>query len=115
MNYALRFKPSRQYIESLKVGDLAVNPYGRLSKVVKITFRGDDTKGRAYVGVELENGEFSTITNSYKQGELVSTLALSAQFTSAQCDEIEAKRPEDDYLPVGINNDYEALLGQKYW
>jgi hypothetical protein len=115
MNYALRFKPSRKYVESLKVGDLAVNPYGRLSKVVKITFRGDDTNGRAYVGVELENGEFSTITNSYKQGELVRTLALSAQFTSTQCDEIEAKRPEDDYLPVGINNDYEALLGQKYW
>ena len=115
MNYALRFKPSRKYVESLKVGDLAVNPYGRLSKVVNITYRGDDIKGRAYVGVELENGEYSTITSSYKEGELVRTLALSAQFTSAQCDEIEAKRPEDDYLPVGINNDYEALLGQKYW
>ena len=121
MNYALRFKPSRKYIENLTVGDLALNPYGRLSKVVNITYRGDTIKfgrhegGKAYVGVELENGEHSTITNSYREGELVATLALSAQFTSAQCDEIEAKRPEDDHLPVGINNDYEALLGQKYW
>jgi hypothetical protein len=121
MNYALRFKPSRQYIENLKAGDLALNPYGQLSKVLKITYRGDTIQigrhegGKAYVGVELENGEYSTITSSYKEGELVRTLALSAQFTSPQCDEIEAKRPEDDYLPIGINNDYEALLGKKYW
>lgn len=121
MNYPLRFKPSRKYVESLKVGDLALNPYGQLSKVVKIAYRGDTVKigrqegGKAYVGVELENGEYSTITSSYKEGELVATIALSSQFTSDQCREIEAKRPEDDHLPLGINNDYEALLGQKYW
>jgi hypothetical protein len=121
MNYALRFKPSRYYVESLKVGDLALNPYGQLSKVVAITFRGETIKfgrhegGKAYVGVELKTGEFGTITNSYKEGELVATIPLSAQFTSAQLDEISAKRPEDDYLPIGINNDYEALLGKKYW
>ena len=121
MNYALRFKPSRKYVESLKVGDLALNPYGQLSKVVKIAYRGETVKigrqegGKAYVGVELENGEYSTITSSYKEGSLVRTLALTSQYDSAGCDSIEAKRPEDDHLPLGINNDYEALLGQKYW
>lgn len=121
MNYALRFKPSRKYVENLKVGDLAVNPYGGLSKVVKISYRGETVKtlrqegGKAFVGVELEHGENATITTSYKEGELVSTIPLSSQFTSAECDEIEAKRPEDDHLPIGINNDYEALLGKKYW
>lgn len=121
MNYALRFKPSRQYVENLKAGDLALDPYGRLSKVVKITYRGETVKtnwqegGKVFVGVELEHGENSTITTSYKEGELVRTIPLSSQFTSAECDEIEAKRPEDDYLPIGINNDYEALLGKKYW
>jgi hypothetical protein len=115
MNYALRFKPSRKYIENLKVGDLALIPYGRLSKVVKITFRGDDISGHAYVGVELEDGENSTITSSYKAGELVRTLDLTSKYDSAGCDKIESIRPEDDYLPIGINNDYEALLGKKYW
>ena len=121
MNYALRFKPSRKYVESLKVGDLALNPYGRLAKVVKITYRGETVnigrhKGRrTFVGVELENGEYSTITSSYKEGSLVRSLALTSQYDSAGCDSIEAKRPEDDHLPLGINNDYEALLGQKYW
>jgi len=121
MNYALRFKPSRQYVENLKVGDLALNPYGRLSKVVNITYRGETVKtnwqegGKAYVGVELKTSEYSTITTSYKEGELVATIPLSAQFTSAELKDIEAKRPEDDYLPIGINNDYEALLGRKFW
>jgi hypothetical protein len=120
MNYALRFKPSRQYVESLKVGDLALNRYGQLSKVVKIVSRGfiiiKQNEGRkAYVVIEFENEELNAITNSYVEGNLVFTLPLSDKHTSQEFQDIEAKRPEDDHLPLGINNDYEALLGQKYW
>jgi len=100
MNTAIKFKPSRKYVESLSEGDLALNPYGRPAKVLKITYRGDDIKGKAYVGVELENGENSTITHSFKEGELVLTLDVTRFHNSAECDQIESELAEQDGLEV---------------
>lgn len=100
MNTATQFKPSRKYVESLSEGDFALNPYGRPAKVLKITYRGDDIKGKAYVGVELENGENSTITHSFKEGELVRTLDLTRFYNSAECHKLEDGLPEQDELEV---------------
>ena len=81
--------PTLADVENLKVGDLAPNCSGKLSKVKDIRFRGRDIYGRAFVGVVLEFGENSGISESYKEDELVRTTATSNAHTSWELTAIE--------------------------
>jgi len=83
--------PTRQDVESLKVGDMALNCFGRQAEVVEISFRGTDLKGKQFVGVKLDFGPNSTITQSFKEDELVRHVGTSAKYTSHQLDVIEAE------------------------
>jgi len=83
--------PTRTDIESLKVGDMALNCFGREAEVVEVSFRGNDLNGKAYVGLKVEFGPHSTITQSYKEDELVRHVGTSAKFNSHQLDLIEAE------------------------
>jgi hypothetical protein len=83
--------PTRSDIEAMQVGDKAMNCFGRPARVVEVSFRGTDIKGKAYVGVKLNFGPNSTITQSFKEDELVRHVGTSAKFTSHQLDDIEAE------------------------
>ncbi|MGE0131935.1 MAG: hypothetical protein AB7U82_27945 [Blastocatellales bacterium] len=50
------FIPTRAQVEAVGVGDLMPNCFGTLKEVVTVRYRGDDTEGKAYVGVMLDNG-----------------------------------------------------------
>ena len=115
MNYPIRFKPTKKYVETLGVGNLALDPYGRLSKVVSVDYKGQDIHGKSYVGVSLYQGKSSTISHSFKEGELVLTTALTARYNNQECLDIGAQRKEDDHLPLGVNNNYVELFGKVFW
>jgi hypothetical protein len=83
--------PTREQVQSLKVGDLALDCYGHWSKVTSIFAQKDDVNGRAYVCFYTDQGEGSNISGSYKEGELLRTVPLSFAYTSAQLDVIERR------------------------
>lgn len=83
--------PTREEIDNLQVGDLAIDCFGKMSRVVRIAFRGTDLNGRAYVGYNTDLGPGSTISQSIKEGELVRTLATSRDHTSTALDAIERR------------------------
>jgi hypothetical protein len=66
---AIYLVPSRKLISSLRVGDLALNCYGRYAKVVEITCCKEDIKGKLFVCYYTENGEGSSISMSMKEDE----------------------------------------------
>ncbi len=82
--------PTLHDIESLSVGDMAMDCLGRMRPVAEVNFRGTDLRGKAYVGFKVEFGPHSTITQSYKEDELVRHVGTSRCFTSLQLDDIEA-------------------------
>jgi len=83
--------PTLQDIESLKVDDMGLDCFGNIRQVVEVNWRGTDFKGKAYVGFKVEFGPHSTITQSYKEDELVRHVGTSKYFNSWQLDDIEAE------------------------
>lgn len=82
--------PSRSDIESLKVGDMAINPFGKMMEAVDIYARGVDAKGRAWVLYYTAHGDQNgRISGSMTEGELVRTVPLTFRHTSAELDRIE--------------------------
>ena len=95
----IKFKPSRKYVESLKVGDPALDPFGRIGRVASVDYRGTTFKdGRPFVGVTVEGGVLSSCTHSFKEGELVRTVDLGRFYNSAESDKLESELPEQDSL-----------------
>lgn len=79
----LVWRPTRDDVESLTVGDLALDCFGNLVPVMSIAYRGIDIKGKAYVGFYLRfgaEGSTSTISASIKEGEPVDTLATTQKW-----------------------------------
>lgn len=84
--------PTTTEIAALRVGDLALNPFGHFARVAEITYRGIDVHGKAFVGYYTDFGDRSgRISNSMKAGELMRTVALSVRHTSRELDQIEAE------------------------
>jgi hypothetical protein len=88
--------PTREQVQSLKVGDLALSYWGTWVQVTRIFGQGDDTKGHAYVCFVTESGPTSGSTNSYKEGELVRTAALCQKYSDAELDGMEARARDAD-------------------
>jgi hypothetical protein len=78
--------PSRKDIESLKLGDLAPNAFGKLARVVAITNRREDVSGKLFACYTVEGGERSTITNLMKENEVIRTIDLHSYFKSVEID-----------------------------
>ncbi len=82
--------PTRLDIESLSVGDMAMDCFGKVSQVSQITHRGITLSGKAfilyYTASPTGNGQISM---SMKEDELVRHVGTSAKFTSRQLDDIE--------------------------
>ena len=83
--------PTRDQVETLQVGDLAIDCFGEMRRVTGIFARGYDTNGRAYVCYYTEHGEGSSISHSMKEGQLVRTVATSRHYTSAELVVIERR------------------------
>jgi hypothetical protein len=78
--------PSRKDIESLKLGDLAPNAFGKLARVVAITNRREDVSGKLFACYTVEGGERSTTTNLMKENEVIGTIDLHSYFKSVEID-----------------------------
>ena len=83
------FMPTRAQIEGLKVGDEAFDGFGHKRKVTKITNKGFDIKGKLYVCFYTEFGDFSSMSQSYKEDELLLTTKLCSQHTSVELMDIQ--------------------------
>lgn len=79
--------PSKVDVEKLKVGDAALDAFGRYSRVVEVFARGIDVHGKAYVCFKTDFGPGATMTASMKEDELVRHAGLRQ--SSAELDRIE--------------------------
>lgn len=91
MSDPILFLPTRDQVNSLKVGDLALDCFGRWSTVVEITCRRDDIHGRRFVCFYTSFGPTSRISASMKEGELVRTVATTGRYRSVELDAIERR------------------------
>ena len=82
--------PTLHDIESLQVGNMAMDCFGRQSEVSQITIKSTDVNGKAFVlyytNSRTGNGQISM---SMKEDELVRHVGTSAKFTSYELDDIE--------------------------
>lgn len=83
--------PTRDQVLALKVGDLAVDAFGRMSKVIEITARSVDWKGRAYVCYYTRTTATGSMSMAMKAGELVRHAGTSRLYTSAQLDKLASE------------------------
>jgi hypothetical protein len=81
--------PTREQVENLKEGDLAIDCFGKMRKVTRICHRGVDIHGRAFVGYYTEHGTNGSISHGMKEDTLVRTVATSQRYTSAELDSME--------------------------
>jgi hypothetical protein len=87
--------PTREDIETLKVGDLAPDCFGRMNRVTEIFAQKDDINGRAFVCYYTAFGTSGSCSHSMKEGELLRTVATSNAYTSAELDAIERKANQE--------------------
>lgn len=82
------FKPTAEQIQNLKVGDKALNPYGKWEEVYEIYGRGQNCEGKWFVCFYTGNYQ-SSISHSYTENKIVRTLPLTCRFNSAQLSEMD--------------------------
>jgi hypothetical protein len=80
--------PTKEQVLDLKVGDLAIDAFGRMSKVVEIGARSVDYKGRFFVVYYTETTANGSMSMAMKVGELVRHAGTSRHYTSAQLDKL---------------------------
>lgn len=89
--------PTRDDVTGIKVGDLAPDCFGKLSRVTRISYSGEDKSGLAFVGYFTAMSDKDTpengcgCSNSIKEGRLIRTVALTGLFNSSELDDIEAR------------------------
>lgn len=81
--------PTLEDVRNLKVGDDALDCFGKWSCVTAVSYVGTDIHGAAYVGFHTTTGPTSSVSGSYKVGELVRTVAVTRLFTSNETDDIQ--------------------------
>lgn len=89
MKPVILFIPTKNDVASLKVGDMALDCFGRWKRVIEVQYRGTSVQGHDYVGFCTEFGPTSTMSHGYKVGELCRTVHASGRFKSAELDDIE--------------------------
>ena len=79
-------KPTRTDVQSLTEDDLAPDCFGSMRRVTRVYARGDDIHGKAYVCYYVEFGEASgsTISESLKEDEILSTDPLTRKWKQAR-------------------------------
>ena len=93
------FKPTKEWIENLTVGDFALNCFGRLEKVAKITYRGTNIHGKRFVGYHLDHGHNSTMSESSTEDSVQPTLALTKEYNRS--DNVPANMVTSNVMECG--------------
>ena len=83
------FMPTREQVQSLKVGDFALDCFGKMREVVEVYAQKDDIIGRAFVCYYTKTSETSSTSMSMKEDEIVRTADLCNKYKSAEIDAIE--------------------------
>lgn len=81
--------PTREQIENLQVGDIALDPFGRMQEVVEITAKKEDINGKLFVHYYVKFGENSRISMSQKENKLTRTVELCNKYTSNEIRKLE--------------------------
>ncbi len=77
----LAFRPTKEWIEGLQVGDLAQDVFGNVSKIVNIYARGRNIHGKVYICLYIQHGSpGSSISQSYTEGEVEPTIGLTNKY-----------------------------------
>ena len=77
----IAFRPNKEWIENLKVGDMALDCFGNVSEVVEIFCRSVVVKtGRIFVGYYTKLDDTSKISHTATEGEIVPTLPLTNKY-----------------------------------
>lgn len=63
--------PTREDIEAIRVGDLALDAFGRYSVVTEITAKREDIAGRLFCHYYTTFGDRAQMSMGQKEGELV--------------------------------------------
>jgi len=82
--------PTRDQVLDLRVGDLALDCFGKWSEVTRIYARGADHEGKVYVLFYVAFGDNGAVSDGYHEGQLVRTVPLCHLHTSRELDTIEA-------------------------
>jgi len=83
------YVPEREDVDGLKVGDRALNPFGKFGTVSEITARGTDINGRRYVCFYVSFGSHDgKISASMKEGERI---AYACKAHAREMDEAAAR------------------------
>lgn len=83
------FVPTRNYINALAQGDSVTNVFGEPCKVERITAKGNDVNGNAYVLFYTENENGNRMSHSFTENKLVRTFPLCQRYTSHELDTLE--------------------------
>lgn len=78
------WRPTRDEVLNLQVGDLAPSCFGRLEHVSSIYGRGDDIHGKAYVCYYTRSATGLTVSNSLKEGQVSRDVNTTRFGTSAE-------------------------------
>lgn len=74
------YRPTRQDITSLKVGDYVPDLFGRLLPIVKISAHRDDIHGKAFICYYTAFGRNSSMSHSMTEDEIVPTIDVIREF-----------------------------------
>ena len=85
------FFPTRDDVATIAVGKPAPDCFGKLAKVVEITYRGPDIHGKLFACYYTDFGTGSRISNSVKEDEILRTVELTNAHLSREIAEIEAR------------------------
>lgn len=113
----LLYMPSREDIENVQVGDLAIDCFGRFSKVVEITCRKNDICGKLFVHYYTEFGPNNgRISMSMKEDEIVrhaNINLLSHEIDTAEKAMIAEKIPAPHELSVRFSENRASIEGKE--
>lgn len=82
------FVPTKEDVEELRVGDMALSVFG-WATVVEIFGRGTGVDGKAYSCFYVETRKGLRVSSSYREGSLCRTMAVTRDHDSYDCDRIE--------------------------
>lgn len=86
----LAWIPTREEIQNIKVGSEVINCFGKPATVTEVYAQKDDIHGKAFVCFYSDDKGF-VVSGSMKEGELVSTVALSGKYTHWQMLDLQAE------------------------
>jgi len=96
------FIPTRNDVESLKVGDLALSVFG-WAEVVEIYACGTaSVDNKAYVCFYVETKKGIRVSSSYREGSLCRTMEVTRDHSSYECDQIERDMLEKNLSRDGV-------------